>query len=100
MPIRHLIKLFQHFVESNTQDGKHSETEAVKPYEFHLPLNTKDVENEQAKENDLSQKKGMHDDSEDYWIDGVRFGKRSFDYGLTKTRFGRSVDHVDISEKE
>lgn len=95
-PIQSLIKLFQNYVDKDSQDRKNIEREVFHSYDILFPFKLK-VDTIQEKLKDKTAVKRLQDKDVDYWLGGGRFGKRNFDYGLTKTRFGRSVDHVDIS---
>lgn len=89
-----LIKSNDGDLLSMNKEHNNVDHERVKPYHVYLAIKTKD----DAAEEEQTTDKRVQDRGIDYWLGGGRFGKRYYDYGLTKTRFGRSVDHIDLNE--
>ena len=69
---------------------------------YHVYVAMRNDANKMAAPNSKEQTTGKRDIDKgiDYWLGGGRFGKRYYEYGLTKTRFGRSLDHVDLNDEE
>ena len=72
------------------------------PYHVYVAMRDDATKRKMAVPTSKEQTTGKRDIEKgiDYWLGGGRFGKRYYDYGLTKTRFGRSLDHVDLNDEE